>query len=61
MLIYFASGLVWPFILTWSERDPISNKINWEFTDFGLMPFHAMLTIGYFYVTYYSVKHARTN
>jgi cellulose synthase/poly-beta-1,6-N-acetylglucosamine synthase-like glycosyltransferase len=56
LLLYFASGLVWPFILRFSEKDGAT-----RLTDFGLMPFHLMLTIGYFYVTYYSVKHARTN
>lgn len=54
MLLYFASGLVWPFILRASEPDAAT-----RLTDFGLMPFHLMLTLGYFYVTYYSVKHAR--
>jgi hypothetical protein len=56
MLLYFASGLVWPFILRFSEKDGAT-----RLTDFGLMPFHLMLTIGYFYVTYYSVKHAKAN
>jgi glycosyltransferase involved in cell wall biosynthesis len=56
LLLYFASGLVWPFILRFSEKDGAT-----RLTDFGLMPFHLMLTIGYFYVTYYSVKHAKAN
>ncbi len=56
LLLYFASGLVWPFILSYSEK---SGAL--KLTDFGLMPFHLMLTIGYFYVTYYSVKHAKAN
>jgi cellulose synthase/poly-beta-1,6-N-acetylglucosamine synthase-like glycosyltransferase len=52
-LLYFAGGLVWPFLLSASES-------HVTLTDFGLMPFHIMLTIGYFYVTYFSVKHARS-
>jgi len=27
--------------------------------DFGLLPFHVMLTLGYAFVTFYSLKHAR--
>ncbi|NQX93032.1 MAG: glycosyltransferase [Flavobacteriales bacterium] len=39
--IYFASGLIMAFVLG----------------DFALFPFHLMLTLGYGYVFYYSLKH----
>jgi hypothetical protein len=28
--------------------------------DLGLLPFHIMLTLGYAFVTFYSLKHARS-
>jgi cellulose synthase/poly-beta-1,6-N-acetylglucosamine synthase-like glycosyltransferase len=43
MVLYFMTGLVLAFY----------------YVDFGLFPFHLMLTIGYFFVTYYSFKHAK--
>ncbi len=42
MVLYFATGLVLAFV----------------YRDFGLFPFHFMLTLGYIFVTYYSFKHA---
>ncbi len=43
MALYFIGGLALAFY----------------FDDFGLFPFHFMLTLGYLFVTFYSVKHAR--
>lgn len=44
LVFYFAGGVALAFHLK----------------DFGLLPFHLMLTVGYFYVFFYSVKHARS-
>lgn len=33
--------------------------LAFHYGDFGLFPFHFMLTLGYLFVTFYSVKHAR--
>lgn len=43
MALYFIGGIVLAF----------------HYDDFGLFPFHFMLTVGYLFVTFYSVKHAR--
>jgi hypothetical protein len=43
MVLYFATGLVLAFY----------------YVDFGLFPFHFMLTLGYIFVTFYSFKHAK--
>ena len=43
LTLYFASGLVMAFLIE----------------DFALLPFHLMLTMGYGYVFYYSLKHSR--
>ena len=42
LTLYFASGLVLAFVLN----------------DFGMIPFHLMLTLGFGFVFFYSVKHA---
>jgi hypothetical protein len=34
--------------------------LAFHYNDFGLFPFHFMLTLGYVFVTFYSVKHARS-
>ncbi|MCC6600515.1 MAG: glycosyltransferase family 2 protein [Crocinitomicaceae bacterium] len=34
--------------------------LAFHYDDFGLFPFHIMLTLGYVFVTYYSIKHARS-
>lgn len=43
LTLYFASGLVLAFVVD----------------DFGMIPFHLMLTLGFGFVFFYSVKHAR--
>jgi len=43
LTLYFVSGIALAFILE----------------DYGLVPFHIMLTIGFGFVSFYSVKHAR--
>ncbi|MGB1032275.1 MAG: glycosyl transferase family 2, partial [Flavobacteriales bacterium] len=43
LTLYFASGLITAFLVN----------------DFALFPFHLMLTLGYGYVFYYSLKHSR--
>lgn len=43
MALYFIFGIVLAF----------------HYNDFGLFPFHLMLTIGYVFVTFFSIKHAR--
>ena len=45
MTLYFISGLVLAFYLN----------------DFGLFPFHLMLTFGFGYIFYYSFKHTRVS
>ncbi len=45
LTLYFASGLVLAFVVD----------------DFGMIPFHLMLTLGFGFVFFYSVKHARGN
>jgi cellulose synthase/poly-beta-1,6-N-acetylglucosamine synthase-like glycosyltransferase len=35
--------------------------LAFDYRDFGLFPFHFMLTMGYLFVTFYSVKHANQN
>ena len=34
--------------------------LAFHFGDFGLFPFHLMLSLGYIFVTFYSIKHARS-
>ncbi len=44
MMCYFIFGLILAF----------------HYNDFGLFAFHLMLTLGYFFVTFFSLKHARS-
>ena len=44
LTIYFIGGLA----------------LAWDTKDFGLVPFHIMLVIGFGFVSFYSIKHART-
>jgi cellulose synthase/poly-beta-1,6-N-acetylglucosamine synthase-like glycosyltransferase len=51
MFLYFCFGIYYAFAFTGKAPD-------FE-RDFGLLPFHIMLALGYGFVTFFSLKHAR--
>ncbi len=52
LFLYFSFGIVYAFAFT--GKAPEYER------DFGLLPFHIMLTLGYGFVTFFSLKHARS-
>jgi hypothetical protein len=52
MFLYFCFGIYYAFAFTGKAPD-------FE-RDFGLLPFHIMLALGYGFVTFFSLKHARS-